>query len=172
MKNALFILTFLGAILFLDSCKKSDTSFTPIEVPGVEDTLAGRWTVVNVDAAGTMGGADATGYNKSAPEGYYLLTQDPNEYEYDLKVELEMNLTGTPLKATHDYNDKDAGTWEVAEDEKSVLFKGNQGIDQRLFFTNYDSADAVYMRVAMPVDTTLTGIRFKGTIWVNMRKDP
>jgi hypothetical protein len=160
MKQVIFIISLLGALVLLDSCKKNDSSFESIKIPGVEDTLEGRWTVVSVNA---------TGKNVEEPDGYYQLDRNPNEYTYDLKTKLEMKFAG--LTFDYNYNDRDAGTWEVAEDQKSVLFKGNQGIDQRLYFTNYDSLDALYMRVAIPVDTTMQGFKYEGTVFVNMRKD-
>jgi len=167
----LSITAFLLVPLFFDSCKKDD-SFTPIEVEGIEDKLAGSWTVSGVDAVGVVNilGRDvnATGKSKSAPQGSYILSQSPNNYTYDLKATLELKAGG--LTQDFDYEDKDAGTWSVSEDEKSVIFVGNQGITQTLFFTQYDSNKTQYMRIAIPVDTTLNGFDYTGTVFVDMNQ--
>ncbi|MBD79398.1 MAG: hypothetical protein CL840_10785 [Crocinitomicaceae bacterium] len=166
------LMAVLGLLLLIDSCKKKDDSFEPIQVVGVEDKLVGTWNVISTEGVGVVkiAGKDVqvTGKNKDEPQGFYELKKSPNEYTYDVKATLEMDISG--IKQNYDYNDHDAGTWTVSEDEKSVIFAGNQGITQTLFFTQYDSNENLYMRIAIPVDTTFSSFEYKGTVFVNMRK--
>lgn len=165
----------LLGVLFLNSCKKDDDSFTPIVVEGVEDKLVGRWNVVSARSIGTIEVSgvkiQANGKNKGEPNGFYELSKDPNEYTYDLTTVLEMTALGGSITQSYDYNDKDAGTWEVADNEKSVLFSGNQGIDQRVYFTQYDSNSSQYMEIAIPIDTVLGSYQYEGTAFLNMVKE-
>lgn len=165
--STLVLFLFIGFFAF-ESCKKNDDSFTPIKVEGVREKLVGRWEAVHVDAVGQVNSSiNATGKSRGAPEGYYLLNDD-STYEYDLKAELEMK--AGPLEIPYDYNDKDAGKWHVSDDEKSVIFVGNQGITQQLYFTQYDSLKTLYMEVAIPIDTSLNNWKYKGTIFMEMKK--
>lgn len=164
--------TLLFSILFL-GCRKDD-SFTPVQVVSVEEKLVGYWEINKVDVIGDLviGGipVQVTATEKEKPEGYYELTADPNEYTYDIKATLTMEALGGTVKQDHSYDDKDAGTWEVSSDEKSVLFKGNQGIDQQVYFTHSDTNGVLYMELALPVDMVIKGYDFDGTVFVNMTK--
>jgi hypothetical protein len=172
-KIVLGFLVILSLPLIFDSCKKGDSSFEPVKIERAEDKISGKWKVISTNGAGTIRvlGKEipAIGTSKDEPEGFYELNTSPYEYNYNLKTTLVMEAAG--LSQDYEYDDKDAGTWNVSEDEESVVFVGNQGITQTLFFTLFDSNAISYLELAIPIDTTLNGLDYQGTIFLKMIKE-
>lgn len=172
-KSGFAIATFL--LVFAVSCKKKDTSFEPIALEGIESQLNGTWNVISARAVGEVKVAgipfQVEGSNITEPEGVYILTNDdPNLYLYDIKTELRLTALNGLFSQNYSFNDKDAGTWVVSADEKSVVLTANQGVVQQMFFTQYDSAASQYMQIAVPVDTAYSGYDYKGTVFFEMNK--
>lgn len=178
MRSINFLLLLLVGVLTLASCKKKDTEIHAISIPQPEDKLAGRWEIIKTEAEGnayiTKVRLPVTGYNLNEPDGYYELkkgdpnTESPNTYNYDLKVKLRLRINDAITK-DFDYNDRDAGTWKIASDQK-VVFYANQGNVQDIIFTRYDSSAVELLQLSVPIDTTLENIKYEGKIVLDMKK--
>jgi len=106
------------------------------------------------------------------PKGYYILSvgENENSYSYDIETLLQLRF-GKNGNTTqdYDYDDNDAGTWELKSDEQ-LTFYANQGNVQEIFFTEYDSANLQILQLSLPIDTTLNGFKYTGKIVVDMIK--
>lgn len=167
---------FLSLFVLIFSCKKEDDSFTAIQIETVEDKLVGVWNVINVRAVGVVDvngiKVQAIGKNVGTPMGSYVLERNDstNPYTYDLEAKMVVEALNGIVKQEFNYDDHDAGVWIVSDNEKSVTFDGNQGLSQELFFTQYDSNATLFMEVAIPIDTVISGYDYDGTLFIEMSK--
>ncbi|MGB0403150.1 MAG: hypothetical protein ACPGEG_03570 [Salibacteraceae bacterium] len=173
----ILVVIIVAPLFIFNSCNKEDDSFTAIKVATVEDKLVGAWRVVNVRAVGDVDvngiKIQAVGKNDGTPTGSYVLerTETEKKYTYDLEAKIVVEALNGIVKQEFNYDDHDAGTWEVSDNEKSVTFAGNQGLTQQLFFTQYDSNATLFMEVAIPVDTVISGYDYEGTLFIEMSKN-
>ncbi len=166
----------VAIILSFSSCKEKDTTINPISLPDAETILEGRWQLVFTRAEGNArigtGTFPVSGTNLNTPEGFYELNvgKEENTYSYDVKTLLNMVIgENAAITREYDYNDKDGGTWEIKSDEE-VTFYANQGNIQDIFFTKYDSLEVEHLQFAIPVDTVLESVGYKGNVILDMVK--
>ncbi|MAZ38152.1 hypothetical protein OAA90_03885 [Salibacteraceae bacterium] len=166
----------IALVLFFLSCKENDITIDPIPIPSPEKVLEGTWNIIQTKAIGNVkvgnSSFPAEGSNLTPPKGYYILSvgENENSYSYDIETLLQLRF-GKNGNTTqdYDYDDNDAGTWELKSDEQ-LTFYANQGNVQEIFFTEYDSANLQILQLSLPIDTTLNGFKYTGKIVVDMIK--